>query len=147
MNTKIREWYMTIYADDELGEEIKDDITFADVLETLNNYEDVYEVIGVGDSIIRERIFEKLSILLNKGYDYIYNLWLSSSRINRITKNRCPKYVITADGYIGVFQYFDFGEFPVYRFEGGDRIADNWELKHGSDNRKDLINRTKSTNK
>jgi hypothetical protein len=147
MNTKIREWYTTIYADDELGEEIKDDITFADVLETLNNYEDVYEVIGVGDSIIRERIFEKLSILLNKGYDYIYNLWLSSNRINRITKNKCPKYVVTADGYIGVFQYFEFGEFPVYRFEGGDRIADNWELKHGSDNRKDLIHRAKSTNK
>ena len=50
-----------------------------------------------------------------------------------------PKYVKTSDGYIGTFQYLEFGEFPVYRFEGGDRIADNWELANGSDNREDLI--------
>ena len=58
-----------------------------------------------------------------------------------------PKYVTTADGYIGVFQYLEFGEFPVYRFEGGDRIADNQEIANGSDNREDLINCTKNTNK
>ena len=49
-----------------------------------------------------------------------------------------PKYVKTADGYIGVFSYLDFGEFPVYRFPGGERIADSWELANGSDNRADL---------
>lgn len=49
-----------------------------------------------------------------------------------------PKYIKSRDGYIGTFQYLEFGEFPVYRFEGGDRIADNWELEHGSDNREDL---------
>ena len=49
-----------------------------------------------------------------------------------------PKYIKTADGYIGIFKRLEFGEFPVYRFEGGDRIADNWEIKNGSDNRKDL---------
>lgn len=50
-----------------------------------------------------------------------------------------PKYVKTADGYIGTFQYLEFGGFPVYRFEGGDRIVDNWEIANGSDNREDLI--------
>ena len=50
-----------------------------------------------------------------------------------------PKYVKTSDGYIGTFQYLEFGEFPVYRFEGGDRIADEWELERGSDNREDLL--------
>lgn len=49
-----------------------------------------------------------------------------------------PKYVRTFDGYIGVFVYLDFGEFPVYRFPGGERIADGWELANGSDNRADL---------
>lgn len=49
-----------------------------------------------------------------------------------------PKYVRTFDGYIGVFVYLDFGEFPVYRFPGGERIADSWELANGSDNRADL---------
>lgn len=49
-----------------------------------------------------------------------------------------PKYIKSRDGYIGTFVYTDFNEFPVYRFEGGDRIADEWELDHGSDNREDL---------
>ena len=46
-----------------------------------------------------------------------------------------PKYVRTFDGYIGTFQYLDFGEFPVYRFPGGDRIADDWEIANGRDDR------------
>lgn len=55
-----------------------------------------------------------------------------------------PKYVKTFDGYIGTFQYLEYGEFPVYRFEGGDRIADNWELANGSDDRQDLINKNRN---
>lgn len=50
-----------------------------------------------------------------------------------------PKYVKTFDGYIGTFQYLEYGEFPVYRFPGGDRIADRWEIENGSDNRDDLL--------
>lgn len=46
--------------------------------------------------------------------------------------DKYPKYVKTFDGYIGVFKYLDFGEFPVYRFPGGERIADDWELEHGT---------------
>ena len=50
-----------------------------------------------------------------------------------------PKYVKTVDGFIGVFRYFDFGEFPVYQFEGGQRVADGWEIAHGSDDREALL--------
>jgi hypothetical protein len=49
-----------------------------------------------------------------------------------------PKYIKTSDGYIGAFSCLDFGEFPVYRFRGGERIADEWELEHGSDKMEDL---------
>lgn len=49
-----------------------------------------------------------------------------------------PKYISTSDGYIGTFQRLDPGEFPVYRFPGGDRIADEWELSHGSDDRSEI---------
>jgi hypothetical protein len=38
---------------------------------------DIYQYIGVSDSIVRERLFEKLAETLNVGYDYIYNLWLN----------------------------------------------------------------------
>lgn len=49
-----------------------------------------------------------------------------------------PKYVKTTDGYIGTFKYLEYGEFPVYRFEGGNRIVDDWEIANGSDNLSDL---------
>lgn len=50
-----------------------------------------------------------------------------------------PKYIKTRDGYIGALAYVAFGEIPVYRFEGGERAADNWELEHGSDNKDNLV--------
>ena len=50
-----------------------------------------------------------------------------------------PKYIKTYDGYIGTFSYLDFGEFPVYRFKRGERVADGFEIAHGSDNKEDLL--------
>jgi ribonucleotide reductase alpha subunit len=38
---------------------------------------DIYQYVGVSDSIVRERLFEKLAETLNVGYDYVYNLWLN----------------------------------------------------------------------
>ena len=58
-------------------------------------------------------------------------------------QKKYPKYVKTYDGYIGVFQYLDFGEFPVYRFPGGSRVADDLEVENGSDDRESLISGTK----
>lgn len=52
--------------------------------------------------------------------------------------NNYPKYVKTYDGTIGTFSHLEYNEFPVYRFEGGQRIADNWELANGSNNLNDL---------
>lgn len=49
-----------------------------------------------------------------------------------------PKYVKTTDGYIGTFKRLEYGEFPVYRFEGGERIADDQEIMNGSDKIEDL---------
>lgn len=57
-----------------------------------------------------------------------------------MNKANFPKYIKSYDGYIGVFRYLEYGEFPVYRFEGGERIADGWEIEHGSDNREELLN-------
>lgn len=42
-----------------------------------------------------------------------------------------PTFIKTADGNVGRFWRLDFGEFPVYRFEGGERVADNSEIKSG----------------
>ncbi len=48
--------YQMLYSDDELGYQLND-VTFEDVFRTLDNYGSVYKLIGVYDSIVRERIF------------------------------------------------------------------------------------------
>lgn len=55
--------------------------------------------------------------------------------------NNYSKYIKSYDGYIGTFQYLDFNEFPVYRFPGGCRVADEIEIKTGSNDRKELENK------
>lgn len=79
LKLNVKEWYRGEYPTDDLVEEIKDTVTFEDVFEALDNYEDIYEVIGNGiDSIVRERIFNKLATLMEVDYDYIYDQWLKS---------------------------------------------------------------------
>lgn len=51
-------------------------ITFKDVFNTLDSYQDVYKLIGVDDSVVRERVFGKLSEIMKVDYDTIYNKWL-----------------------------------------------------------------------
>jgi hypothetical protein len=72
----IREYYVEAFPTDELGDEINPSATFEVLVDVLNNYGDVYQYIGVRDSIVRERCFEKLSELTNTEYDVIYDLWL-----------------------------------------------------------------------
>lgn len=73
----VRKWYMKTYPTDELGDEIDKRISLWDVYEYLSQGRDAYKIIGVGDSIVRERIFEKLSKVLGVDYDTIYNMWES----------------------------------------------------------------------
>ena len=56
----IREFYVENYPTDELGIELNETPTFAGLLNQLIVRGDVYRYIGVGDSIIRERLFERL---------------------------------------------------------------------------------------
>lgn len=74
--TKIKEWYIKEYPTDELGIEINNEITFEDLFVALDTYKDVYEALGVCDSIVRERCFEKLAEIMNVDYDYVYKQWL-----------------------------------------------------------------------
>jgi hypothetical protein len=75
----IREYYVEAFPTDELGDEINPSATFEVLVDVLNNYGDVYQYIGVSDSIVRERCFEKLSELTNTEYDVIYDLWLMAA--------------------------------------------------------------------
>lgn len=73
---RLRDWYTTNFPSDELGIEIDDTATFDGLFETLDRRRDVYEYIGVYDSVVRERLFEKLAELAEMPYSYIYDQWL-----------------------------------------------------------------------
>jgi len=75
-NLNLKKWYIDTYPTDEMGEDINPEISFEDIFNTINNNQDIYNLIGVCDSIIRERIFEELSILSGHTYEEIYNKWL-----------------------------------------------------------------------
>lgn len=76
MEASIKKWYMNTFPNDELCCELSDSATFTHLLTALNNGQDVYDVIGVGDSIVRERVFGRLSEIMNVDYNFIYKKWL-----------------------------------------------------------------------
>jgi hypothetical protein len=73
---KIRQFYLESYPTDDLGLELNETPTFAGLLNQLIVGGDVYRYIGVADSVIRERLFERLAEELEVSYDYVYNLWI-----------------------------------------------------------------------
>ena len=72
----IREFYVAKYPSDDMGDGINPTATFAGLLNQLIVGGDVYAYLYVYDSIIRERLFERLAEELNVKYDYVYNLWI-----------------------------------------------------------------------
>jgi hypothetical protein len=75
----IREFYVKNYPTDDMGNGINPQATFDGLWNVLKTYGDVYAYLYVYDSIIRERLFEKLSIDKDVDYDVIYNQWLKSA--------------------------------------------------------------------
>lgn len=98
--SSVKDWYVAEYPTDEMGaalpdtleeanseffaSDIEEDpslgdepIKFVDYYVMLENNGDIYELMGgSADSIIRERIFDHLSEILDVSYNDIYNLWL-----------------------------------------------------------------------
>lgn len=74
-DTKIRDWYLIKYPNDDIGKEIDANVTFDDLFDCLDNYRSVYKCIGVNDSVVRERCFEELAEIIGEDYSYIYDQW------------------------------------------------------------------------
>lgn len=71
----IKKWYTAAFESDELGLEINPNATF---LGLIGNIVDVYGYIGVVDSLVRERLFERIAEIMECSYDEVYNLWLNA---------------------------------------------------------------------
>lgn len=74
----IKSYYLDTYPTDNIGQEINDEASFEGLNKALDCKLDVYEYLGVGDSLVRERVFWKLSDLMGVSYDVIYDKWLQS---------------------------------------------------------------------
>lgn len=72
----IKNYYLQNFPTDELGLEINPEATFEGLFETLDRYRDVYEYIGVQDSLVRERVFEKLAEVMEVPYNEVYEQWM-----------------------------------------------------------------------
>lgn len=80
MGEDIKKWYMKEYPTDDLGEDLTDGATFYDLFEALKEEVDVYSLIGIGDSLIRERLFLELATIMNVDYEVIYQQWLGKPK-------------------------------------------------------------------
>ena len=88
--TKVLDFYKSFYPNDEEGKNINPNLTFSSLLRGMRKGEGFYGMVGVGDSIIRERIFVALADLYaNKDYGAIYSLWtFGADNVSRIS-NLC----------------------------------------------------------
>jgi len=86
----IQSWYLNTFLDDAEGVSLKRNITFAQAYNCLVSKDDFYEFIGIADTIIRERIFEKIAELYEIDYSVVYNQWLLPEF--KVTKKRFLKW-------------------------------------------------------
>lgn len=88
-----KQWYMeNVPEDNFLFDDLRDDTTFQDILDTLKAGNDVYDAMFKegkgGDSTVRENVFSALSDMLNVDYDDVYYLWLYPERDNKLKENK-----------------------------------------------------------
>lgn len=90
LKERVAAWYRKAYpTDQDMIDEMRPSrSTFQDVINALESGEDVYEVIGADDSIVRERVFEELSKLTGKDYDYFYDMWLHTNYEAQVSEGR-----------------------------------------------------------
>lgn len=74
----LKEWYTLHYPHDSLGRELNGDLTLLDVFFRMAKGEDIYKIIGVLDSLVRERIFKGMSEIMGIPYFIIYHMWLEN---------------------------------------------------------------------
>lgn len=74
----IKDWYKRSFPQDPIGE-LTGNATFQQLYDALGICSDIYKVIGVGDSVVRERCFERLAFLYDVDYGSIYDKWLSAA--------------------------------------------------------------------
>ena len=76
IDKNVKRELMRLHKGDSFCEEINPRITFRDVLIALLQGKNIYDTLGVDDSVIREYAFEALCDIIGCDYDFPYELWL-----------------------------------------------------------------------
>lgn len=74
--TTLGAWYKANHPTDDLAEYVREDQTFEDLFNAIDRGKDVYEVIGIGDSIVREHLFGELARIIEMPYNYVFHHWI-----------------------------------------------------------------------
>lgn len=78
--TYVKDNYVQDFPTDDLGKEINENLNYLQVLNGLLSGDDIYEMMGVEDSLIRERVLRMLAYLMEMDYQIIYYLWLNENK-------------------------------------------------------------------
>ena len=78
--TYVKDDYVQDYPTDDLGKEINENLNYLQLFNGLLNGEDIYDMLDVSDSLIRERVLERLAYLMGIDYQIIYYLWLNENK-------------------------------------------------------------------
>lgn len=73
---------MTTYPTDELGTEIYSTATVGGIIDCFLSGKDVYDYLGVYDSVVRERVFNHVADSLGVEYTTIYEMWMRSVNVS-----------------------------------------------------------------
>ena len=77
LNSDISAWYAAEFSDDEMKDEIYTGVSFQKLYDMLSS-NDLYSIIGIDDTVVRERCFSKLAELMQVDYSVIYEKWLNA---------------------------------------------------------------------
>lgn len=126
-----KQWYMeNVPEDNFLFDDLRDDTTFQDILDTLKAGNNVYDAMFKegkgGDSTVRENVFSALSDMLNVDYDDVYYLWLYPERDNKLKENKeikkeAVEKINDEEGKELVKKYY-----PEATDEQAEKIVDMW---------------------
>ena len=76
IDKNVKRELMRLHKHDPLCEDVNPRITFRHVLIALLQEKDIYDTLGVDDSVIREYTFEALCDIVGCDYSFPYELWL-----------------------------------------------------------------------
>lgn len=80
LDSKFAVWFKEFYEDDPWADDINPEVTFKellDILEAKTTGDELYDAMGADDSCVREALFNGLSDITKKPYEYFYDLYFS----------------------------------------------------------------------